>query len=149
MSQGKRKRDNEPSTSNGSSRNTRKKTFVPESYEYDSDEEILKDFSDSGSEWEATPSEMGSYIADGGRPFSQNVNTSENSAGGPSIQNASITENSDGRGSSIQNNGDNDPLLLMSIVTADNSELSLGETTNTSRNGTTISADNSTIKRGR
>lgn len=148
MSQAKRKRDDEPSTSSGSGPKTRKKKIVPGTYRYNhSDEVIVWDFNDSGSEWEASPPEMESYIADGGL-FTTNVNISENLAIDPSIRNASITENSDGRGPEIQNNGGNNPLLLMSIVTTNNP---LGGTTNAPLIDTAVpdAGNNNTIKHGK
>lgn len=153
MSQAKRKRDDEPSTSSSSDSNTRKKKFVPISYEEfnESDEEIDAIYMDSGSEYEPSPSDIESYIADGSRSFIANVNTFENLAIDPSIQNASITEISDVRGSNIQNNGDSGQTIL-SIETAVNSELTLGEITNTPLNDTTASAGadvNNTIKHGK
>lgn len=166
MSQGKRKHDeelnDEPSTSSDSGPNTRKKIFVPGTYEYiDSDEENVGDFSDSGSEWEATVSEIGSYISDGNRSSIENVNTSENFANDLSIQNASITENLESaipRPSShcIRNIGAgpaaDESSLIMNVSTADNSDLSLGEITNTSHSDSTFSTaaeNNNTIKRGK
>lgn len=96
-----RDEENEPSTSAdcGSERSQRKKKCIPGSYLYQFNDDELSDeaggdFSDSGSEWEASRSGIASYI-DGGSKSDETVNSLKNSAT-ISIPDARIAENSIG-----------------------------------------------------
>lgn len=121
----------------------RNKQNEPSSYlcQFVDDDELpidaSREFSDSGSEWEASQSEIARYIADGGSNIhnNQTVNTSEYSAS-VSIPGAMVTEYSNGD-IRIETSVDD-----LSVLAHDNDAY-------ISNNETTVSEDANIIKHGK